>query len=349
MWDYDSWDVLTARQIQVARDAGALTVLPVTLSTRAALYLLAGELALAESVVEQAEAVADAIDNTSMSYTALCVAAFRGREGIARDLIESGTKEFLDRGDGLGLNIALWATSVLNNGLSRYDDAFVAAEQVLEDRHEIMFSPMACVELIEAASRIGKEVSAVAALERLAEATSASGTNWAAAIEARCRALLSHGEAAETLYRDAIELLTPTALRCDLARTQLLYGEWLRRERRARDGRGQLRAAYGLFTELGMEGFAERARAELRASGEHPRSRTVDTGADLTPREAQIAQLVAQGATNPEIAARLFISRSTVEYHLRKIFSKLGVQSRTQLAHRILESTSRTSERRRGH
>ena len=349
VWDYDSWDVLTARQIQVARDAGALTVLPVTLSTRAALYLLAGELALAESVVEQAEAVADAIDNTSMSYTALCVAAFRGREGIARDLIESGTKDFLDRGDGLGLSIALWATSVLNNGLSRYDDAFVAAEQVLEDRHEIMFSPMACVELIEAASRIGKEVSAAAALERLAEATSASGTNWAAAIEARCRALLSHGEAAETLYRDAIELLTPTALRCDLARTQLLYGEWLRRERRARDGRGQLRAAYGLFTELGMEGFAKRARAELRASGEHPRSRTVDTGVDLTPREAQIAQLVAQGATNPEIAARLFISRSTVEYHLRKIFSKLGVQSRTQLAHRILESTSRTSERRRGH
>jgi DNA-binding CsgD family transcriptional regulator len=340
VWDYDSWDVLTARQIQVARDAGALTVLPLTLSTRAALHLLAGELALAEAVVEQVEAMTDVIDNRSVSYTALCVAAFGGRERMARELIDAATKDFIARGDGLGLNIALWATAILNNGLARYDHAFIAAEQVLEDRHEVMFSPLACVELIEAASRIGKEEAATAALGRLAETTSVSGTDWARAVEARCRALLSHHEEAETLYRQALEGLTGTALRFDLARTHLLYGEWLRRERRPRDGREQLRAADGLFTELGMDGFNKRARVELRATGERTRKRTVETLTDLTPQEAQISRLVAQGATNPEIAAQLFISPNTVEYHLRHVFSKLGVKSRTQLAQRILESTS---------
>lgn len=335
IWDYDSWDVLTARQIHVARDAGALTVLPLTLSTRAALHLLAGELALADSVVEQMGAVADVTDNRRVSYIALCVAAFRGRESVARELIDAATNDFLARGDGLGLNIALWATAVLNNGLARYNDGFLAAEQVLEDRHEVLFSPLASVELIEAASRIGREVAAAPVLERLAEATSASGTDWACAIEERCRAMLSHDEAAETLYRQAIERLTPTALRLDLARTQLLYGEWLRRERRPRQAREQLRVAHELFTEFGMDGFTERARVELRATGEHARQRTVATPSDLTPRERQISQLVAQGATNRQIAEQLFVSPTTVEYHLRKVFGKLGVKSRTQLAHRI--------------
>ena len=344
VWDYDSWDVLTTRQIQVAHDAGALTVLPLTLSTRAALHLLAGELTLAQSVIEEVEALADVIDNRSVSYTALCLAAFAGRESIACELIDAGTEDFIARGDGLGVNIALWATAVLKNSLGRYDDAFVAAEQVFEDRHEVMFLPLACVELIEAASRIGKQVPATAALERLAEATTASGTDWACAIEARCRALLSHDEAAETLYRQAIERLTDTPLRFDLARTLLHYGEWLRRQRRPRDAREQLHGAHGLFTELGMKGFTERARVELRATGGHPGKRTVETGTNLTPQEAQISRLVAQGATNPEIAAQLFISKSTVEYHLRKVFTKLGVQSRTQLAHRILESPSRLGQ-----
>jgi DNA-binding NarL/FixJ family response regulator len=232
-----------------------------------------------------------------------------------------------------------WATAVLNNGLSRYNDAFLAAEQVLEDQHEVMFSPLASVELIEAASRTGREVTAAPVLERLAEATSATGTDWAGAVEARCRAVLSRDQAAETLYRQAIERLAPTALRLDLARTQLLYGEWLRRERRPREAREQLRAAHELFTEFGMDGFTDRARVELRATGERARKRTVETRIDLTPRETQISQLVAQGATNREIAEQLFVSPATVEYHLRKVFTKLGVKSRTQLAHRILEST----------
>jgi len=345
IWDYDSWDVLTARQIQAARDAGALTVLPLSLGTRAALHLFSGKLALAASAVEQVEAVADAIGNRPASYSALTVAAFRGREGDARQLIDASTKDFASRGDGLGLTIALWATAVLDNALARYQDAFAAAEEALEDPYEVSFSPLATVELVEAASRIGREDAAAPELERLVRGTSASGTQWARAVEARCRALLSHDEAAERLYREAIERLTPTALGFDLARTHLLYGEWLRRERRPRDAREQLRTAHGLFSGFGMEGFTERARTELQATGERVRKRTVETQTDLTPREAQISQLVAQGATNPEIAAQLFISPATVEYHLRKVFTKLGVKSRTQLAKLVLQSTPRPSQR----
>jgi DNA-binding CsgD family transcriptional regulator len=342
IWDYDSWDVLSALQIQVARDAGALTVLPLSLGTRAALNLFAGKVALASSLVEQVEAVSDAIDHRPIPYSALAVAAFRGREAPARQLIDAGTKDFVARGDGLGLAMALWTTALLNNGLARYQDAFVAAEEALEEPYEVSFSPLATVELVEAASRIGKEVAAAPALERLAQGTSASGTGWARAIEARCRALLSHDDGAEGLYRQAIDLLTPTMLGFDLARTRLLYGEWLRRERRLREAREQLRAAHELFSEFGMEGFSERALVELRATGERARRRTVQTRNDLTPQEEQISQLVAQGATNPEIAAQLFISASTVEYHLRKVFIKLGVRSRTQLARRVLEMKQRS-------
>ena len=344
IWDYDSCDVLTARQIQVARDAGALTVLPLALSTRGGVHLFAGELAVAASLVEQVEAVADATDNRTAPYAALAVAAFRGREGDARQLIEASTNDFGARGEGSGLSLERWTTAVLCNSLTRYEDAFVAAEEAFEDPEEWFFSVSAGAELVEAASRVGKGETAASALERLAEATAASGTDWARAIEARSRALLSHGGESEKLYREAIDLLAPTALRLDLARTQLLYGEWLRRERRPRDAREQLRAADGLFTEFGMDGFAERARVELRATGERARKRIVETGSDLTAQEAQISRLVAQGATNQEIAAQLFISPSTVEYHLRKVFSKLGLKSRTQLAQRVLESTSRQSQ-----
>jgi DNA-binding CsgD family transcriptional regulator len=345
IWDYDSCDVLTARQIQVARDAGALTVLPLTLSARGGVHLFAGELGVADSLVEQVEAVADATDNRTVPYAALAVAAFRGREGDARQLIEASTKDFAARGEGTGLSLAGWATAVLCNSLTRYEDAFVAAEEALEDPEEWFFSISAGAELVEAASRVGKGATAASALGRLGEVTAASGTDWARAIEARSCALLRHGGESETLYREAIDLLAPTALRLDLARTHLLYGEWLRRERRSREARDQLRVADALFTEFGMDGFAERARVELRATGERSRKRTVETRSDLTPQEAQISQLVAHGATNQEIAAQLFISPSTVEYHLRKVFNKLGLKSRTQLAHRVLESALRPSQR----
>ena len=204
------------------------------------------------------------------------------------------------------------------------------------------------VELIEAAARCGKPDLAADAHDRLSQTTAASGTDWALGIEARSRALLTEGDAAEPLYRQAIEALERTRVRVELARAQLLYGEWLRRERRRLDAREQLRTAHQRFTEFGMEAFAERARVELEATGEHARKRTVETRDDLTPQEAQISRLAADGATNPEIAAQLFISPSTVDYHLRKAFRKLGVKSRHQLKQHLLQSGAHAEPADRG-
>ena len=225
---------------------------------------------------------------------------------------------------------------MLYNGLGRYEEALAAARQAGEDIHASWWRNWGLVELIEAAARSGKPDLAVDALGQLSQTTSASGTDWALGIEARSRALLSEGEAAETLYREAIETLARTRVRVELARAHLLYGEWLRRERRRLDAREQLRHAHELFTEFGMEAFAERARVELQATGEHARERTVETLDNLTPQEAQISRLAADGATNQEIAAQLFISPSTVDYHLRKAFRKLGVKSRHQLNQHLL-------------
>lgn len=343
IWDYDTWDELTARQIETARAAGALAVLPLTLSTSAGVRLFAGQLSEAESLVEQVEAVADATDTRTARYAAVLVAAFRGREDEARELIEANEKDFAARGEGMGVSLTRSAAASLYNGLARYDEAFGAAQDALSVLYELWYWPWATVELIEAASRSGRADEVRSALERLTESTSASGTVWAGAIEDRCRALLSEGELAETLYRNALDRLKSTKLRLDLARTRLLYGEWLRREGRPADAREQLRVAHALFTEFGCEGFAERARIELRATGERARKRTADTANDLTPQESQIAHLVARGATNVEIAAQLFISPSTVEYHLHKVFRKVGIRSRTQLARWVHETSQRGS------
>ncbi len=335
IWDHETWDVLTAREEQLARDVGALTVLPITLSSRAGLYLFAGDVAEAAFLVDQVQVVTDASDNQRLPNAALAVAAFRGEEHEARRLNEATAKDSLARGEGLALAVALWATAVLCNGLGQYEEAFRAAMEALKDPNDLWYSGWARVELVEAASRTGKSEQAKPALEHLVESTDESGTDWALAVQARCRALLSDTEEAETLYREAIERLLPTRLRLDLARTRLLYGEWLRRQRRRRDARDQLRRAHDLFLEFGMSGFAGRAAAELLATGERVRKRTVDTRGDLTPQEAQISALAAQGATNQEIAGQMFISPSTVEYHLHKAFRKLGVRSRTELARRM--------------
>jgi DNA-binding CsgD family transcriptional regulator len=337
IWDYQSWDALSARQVQLALDAGALTVLPVTLSTRAGVHLFAGELAVAASLIEEGHALAEVTASRALPYGPVMMATFRGREADASREIEAGSKDFVARGEGMGLTLTQWAKAALNNGLGRYELAFAAAEQALEDPNELWFYTWASIELIEAATRSGRSDRAVDPMARLAEATRASGTDWALSIEARSRALLSSGEAAETLYREAIERLEPTRLRVDLARARLLYGEWLRRERRRLDAREQLRTAYEFFAESGMEGFAERARIELKATGEQARKRTVETRDALTPQETHISRLAAEGATNQEIAARLFISPSTVDYHLRKVFRKLDVKSRTQLARHVLK------------
>jgi DNA-binding CsgD family transcriptional regulator len=338
IWDYDAWNELTSRQVAAARAAGALSVLPLTLSTTAGVQLFAGRLSEAEALFEQAESIADTTATRTARYAAVLVAAYRGREREARTFMDAAAKDFAARGEGMGVTLTRCAEASLYNGLVRYDEAYIAAEAALEDPYELWFWPWATVELIEAASRTGRADVATEAFDRLTESTSASGSAWAMAVEDRCRALLSQGATAEKFYRNAIDRLAPTALRLDLARTYLLLGEWLRRENRPADARQELRSAHRLFADFGSESYAERARIELRATGERTRKRSVDSNLRLTPQEARVAQLVAQGGTNVEIAAQMFISPSTVEYHLHKVFRKFGIRSRTQLAKRVLES-----------
>jgi len=238
--------------------------------------------------------------------------------------------EVVARGEGLGLSSIEWASAMLYNGLGRYEDARAAAQQVREYPHDRMFS-WVLPEFIEAATRSGTADGADDALKRLAESTRASGSDWALGIEARSRALLSDGEAAEHLYREAIERLGRTRIRFELARAHLLYGEWLRRDRRRMDAREQLRRAYDMLSDMGAEAFAERAARELLATGETARKRTDDTRDQLTAQEMQIARLARGGWSNPEIGAQLFISPRTVEYHLHKVFTKLEISSRSEL------------------
>jgi DNA-binding CsgD family transcriptional regulator len=337
LWDDESWFVLSARQVQLARDAGALTVLPLALNLRAGIHLFAGHFAVAETLSEEARAVSDAIANPVVPHARLFLAAWRGQLAETSRLTAAGERDATARGEGRTIGVGKYATAVLYNGLARYGDALTAARQAAEYPQDLAFFTWGLVELIEAAARCGEADLAADGVRRLSELTRTSGTDWALGIEARSRALLSEGEAAETLYRQAIERLERTRVRVELARAHLLYGEWMRRGRRRLDAREQLRHAHKLFTEFGMEAFAERARIELEATGEHARKRTVETRDDLTPQEAQISRLAADGATNQEIAAQLFISPSTVDYHLRKAFRKLGVKSRHQLKQHLLQ------------
>jgi DNA-binding CsgD family transcriptional regulator len=343
LWDDEAWDVLSARFVDLARDAGALSVLPLALLTRIGVDLFAGRLAMASSLLDEVAAVNAAIGASLEGYGAPALAAFQGREAEAVQLIETFTNEVVRQGEGQGLTFTHWAAAVLRNGQGRYEEALSVAQQGVEDSLEVQLAAWGLVELIEAAARSGKAELAADALDRLSQTTSVSGTDWALGIEARSRALLTEGDAAESLYRQAIERLGLTRIRMELARAHLLYGEWLRRERRRLDAREQLRAAHELFTEFGMGAFAERARVELEATGEHARKRTVETRDDLTPQEAQISRLAAEGATNQEIAGQLFISPSTVDYHLRKAFRKLGVKSRHQLEQRLYQPSADTN------
>jgi DNA-binding CsgD family transcriptional regulator len=348
LWDDESWFVLSVRQVQLARDAGALTVLPLALNLRAGIHLFAGEFAAAQTLSEEAHAVSEAIANPEVPHARLFLAAWRGQEAETSRLTAAGDRDATARGEGRTIGVGKYVTAVLYNGLARYDDALTAAQEVTEYPQDLTFFTWGLVELIEAATRCGKADLAAAGLRRLSELTRTSGTDWALGVEARSRALLSDGEAAEPLYRQAIEALERTRVRVELARAHLLYGEWLRRELRRIDAREQLRTAHSRFTEFGMEAFAERARVELKATGEHARKRSVETRDDLTPQEAQISRLAAQGATNQEIAAQLFISPSTVDYHLRKAFRKLGVKSRHQLKQHLLQPGAHVASVARG-
>jgi DNA-binding CsgD family transcriptional regulator len=265
-----------------------------------------------------------------LKVASLMLAAWRGNESKALELFEAGRREATARGEGVGLTLIEWATALLYNGHGRYAEALAVAQRGSEHDDAVLFA-WSLVELIEAGARSNETELASRALDRLSARTRASGTDWALGIEASSRALLSDGRAAEALYREAVDRLARSRGVVHLARARLLYGEWLRREGRRVDAREQLRAAHETFSSIGAEGFSERARAELLATGETARKRTDDERGLLTPQEAHIARLAKDGLSNPEIGAQLFISSRTVQYHLRKVFQKLDITSRNQL------------------
>jgi DNA-binding CsgD family transcriptional regulator/tetratricopeptide (TPR) repeat protein len=330
LWDDESWEVLCTRNVTLARQAGALAVLPIALRSRIFVHVFAGELDQGAALMQEVRAVTDVTGTQLAAYGAVALAAWRGREAEAGELIKATIDDVTSRGEGMGLSISYHARALLYNGLGRYAEARAAAEQAAEHEDLGIFA-WAQTELVEAASRSGGPEIATAALERLTETTRTAGTDWGLGIEARSRALLSEDNAAEDLYREAIERLGRTRIRVDLARAHLLYGEWLRRRGRRVDSRQQLRTAHEMCTAMGLEAFAERARRELLATGETVRDRGVEAREELTAQESQIARLADDGKTNPEIGAELFISARTVEWHLRKIFAKLGISSRRQL------------------
>jgi DNA-binding CsgD family transcriptional regulator len=325
------WDELTARQVEVCRRSGALSLLPAALHERFRVELYGGDLAAATALVAEANATIDALGSRERPHGALVLAAWRGHEEETVALVEAGREEVSRRGEGLWLIGSQWALAELFNGLGRWEDALRAAEWVAERPDELGSSTWVLGELIEAAARSGETGRAASALERFSELAGASGTDWALGVAARSRALLSDGGAAEDAYREAIDRLGRTRIRVMRARAHLVYGEWLRRERRRVDARAELRVAHGMFDDMGCAPFAERARRELLATGEKVRRRCVHGRDRLTPQEEQIARLARDGLSNPEIGAQLFISARTVEWHLRKVFGKLGITSRRQL------------------
>ena len=334
MWDDDAWMVLFTRQVDLARQTGALSALAFVLGTGSAVYAFFGELRTAALFMEELRAATEATGIATDPAASLSLAALRGREAEFSELIRTTIGEAEDRGEGLALTTAEFLSGGLYNGLGRYEAALAA---VLPAERFYMEGPAiwALTELIEAAVRCGQPQRARRAFARVQETTRAAGTDWALGIEARLRALISDGDDAEGFYTEAISRLARTRIRVQLARTHLLYGEWLRRQRRRLDAREHLRTAHEFFRDAGVEAFAERARLELEATGERARKRTVDTLDQLTAQEKRVARLAAEGETNREIAARLFISASTVEYHLRKAFRKLDVKSRVQLEDRL--------------
>jgi DNA-binding CsgD family transcriptional regulator len=329
--DDAAWDELTARHLELARRAGAFSALPVALTDRVLIELFSGRTEVAMSLAAESDAVIEATGSHLTLRTSIVLANWRGRDAEAMALIEARRQDVLRRGEGLWLAANDWGSAIRYNGLGRYQDALAAAEQAAEAARGLGPSILLLAELIEAAARCGQTERATGPLAQLAEIAQAAGTDWALGTHARAAAMLAQGQAAERLYREAIERLSHVKTCATLARARLLYGEWLRREHRRVDAREQLLAAYSMLSEMGMEAFAERAHRELQATGQTVRKRTVATLDELTPQEVQVARLASSGQTNPEIAAQLFLSPRTVEWHLSKVFGKLGVGSRREL------------------
>ncbi|WP_084525845.1 AAA family ATPase [Nocardia vaccinii] len=339
LWDDDCWDALSARYVQLAREVGALSELPLALTARAYLLLFTGDLTAAASLTDELQTVTEVTGSGLAPYAAMGLAALRGDEAGASALIAATIRDVTRRGEGVGITFAEWANAALNNGLGNYDKAVAAGLRATTDDMDPASLCWSLVELIEAAARCGMTETASCAYGRLTEMAGASATDWVLAAQARSQALLSEGETAERLYREAIARFGKTRLRVDLARAHLLYGEWLRRERRRTDAREQLRRAHGMLEGMGIAAFAERAGRELRAAGGTAHKRTLPAEHEgLTAQEAQIARMARDGLSNPEIGTRLFLSARTVQYHLRKVFTKLGITSRSQLD-RVLANT----------
>lgn len=342
LWDDESWHELATRQVRLARDAGALAVLPIALTYRAGVHVHAGEFSAAAELIDEADAITEATAGVPLMYTSLVLSAWRGQEAHALALVRASVEDATGRGEGRAIALAEYATAVLYNGLGRYEDSFAAAQRACEQDDLGLFG-WGLVELIEAAARSGNPEIGSGALRRLEERARAVGTDWALGMEARSRALLSDGHAADALYREAIERLTRSRIAVHLARAHLLYGEWLRRENRRLDARRQLRLADDMFSRAGAGGFAERARRELLATGESLRKRMAETSEALTAQEAQIARLARDDLTNSEIGAHLFISPRTVEWHLGHVFAKLDITSRRQLRRALPDPSPPTS------
>jgi DNA-binding CsgD family transcriptional regulator len=331
LWDDDGVHAICARQIELVREAGSLEQLPLCLAGLGVATVWSGDFAAAASIIAEFDDVTAATGARIPPFAALLLAALRGAEIEASALIEATLRHAAESGQGVAVSEARWVQAVLYNGLRRYGEALAAAQQASWDPLDLHPSLWGLHELVEAATRCGQVEVARDALDRLAATTQPSGSDFGLGIEARSRALLSDGPNAELLYREAVERLGRTRLRPELARANLLYGEWLRRKGRRLDARAQLRTAHDMFATIGMEAFAERARSELQATGEKVRKHTVETRDDLTAQEQQIALLARDGLSNPEIGARLFLSPRTVEWHLRKVFTKLGISSRRGL------------------
>lgn len=336
LWDDEHWSRLSGRYLELARSSGALSELPLALSTCAMMLLFAGELDAAAALVDEQQVVTEATGSQLASYSGMCLEAMRGRQGQSEALIEATHRDAPGTGEGISVAVAEWTRAVLHNGLGNYPEAMAAAEKALHQQEypQLRYPGVAnwaAVELIEAAIHCGEERVAVEATEWITEATAASGTDWARGVDARSRALVARGQSAEGLFRESLRFLEATRVRSEQARSYLLYGEWLRRQRRRTEARDQLRIAHTMLESMGMAAFADRARHELLATGETARSRSLPTSNDLTSQEALIARLARDGMTNPEIASRLFISARTVQYHLRKVFAKLDITSRSQL------------------
>ncbi|MGW5237520.1 helix-turn-helix transcriptional regulator [Monashia sp. NPDC004114] len=330
LWDFECWNATSDRQIELARKVGALSMLSVALNGQAMIAAWRGDLDAATAFVAEDDAIKQATGAQIAPYGAMLLAAYQGRVADASALIASTIEDSTRRGEGLGVDLARWTGAILNNSVGRYEEALAMASPANANLPGIYISTWMLPERIESGVRCGQLEAAAAALHEFRESANPGESEWGLGVEARSRAMLAEGEAAEALYREAIDHLARTPIRTELARAHLVFGEWLRRENRRVDAREQLRTAHLMFSLMSADGFAERARRELAATGEHVRKRR-DRPAALTSQEEHIARLARDGRANPEIAAELFISTRTVEWHLGKVFTKLGITSRNNL------------------